>query len=307
MVRRERNRRTRICKHHNMNHWETLTPLLVYIQANLEQDLGLTALGDRASVSPTHLQRVFKAAIGETPKAYVTRLRVERAAFCLLAHESSVAEIAENCGFKRTETFIRVFGRRYGKTPREYRVSGGTYVAGADNARRESLSSAGFHLSKTRLINIRPTHVAFRRHVGPYEDVPESLFDELERWAVRRRVRVPRIWAGIGHDAPFATPADKLRFDAALVVPGPFQPSGLIGYQLITGGPHAVTSHAGPYETLGAAYARIFPRLAAFKDYEPVGLPALEIYHAAKINVRLALNHTDICLPMRRKSVAREA
>ena len=47
---------------------------------------------------------------------------------------------------------------------------------------------------------------------------------------------------------------------------------------------------------------RIFPCLAAFKEYNTVGLPALEVYHAAKISVRFALNHTDICLPMRRKS-----
>jgi DNA gyrase inhibitor GyrI len=87
-------------------------------------------------------------------------------------------------------------------------------------------------------------------------------------------------------------------------VPGPFDPNGLIGYQLLSGGTHAVTTHAGPYETLGAAYARIFPRLAAFKDYLPLGLPAVEVYHAARINVRFALNHTDLCLPMRRKSVA---
>jgi AraC family transcriptional regulator len=286
-----------------MNDWETLTPLLVYIQAHLDHDLSLSSLGDRASLTPTHLQRVFKAAIRETPKEYVTRLRVERAAFCLLAHESSVAEIAANCGFQRSETFIRAFRRRYGKSPREYRSSHSNVGANRNKSQRE-LSSARFELSKTRLINIRPLHVAFRRHVGPYEDVPESLFDELERWAARRRVRGPRIWAGIGHDAPIATPAEMLRFDAALVVPGPFEPSGLIGHQLLAGGPHAVTTHAGPYETLGAAYAKIFPRLATFKGYDPVGLPALEIYHAARINVRLALNHTDICLPMRKKKVA---
>ena len=287
-----------------MNDWETLTRLLVYIQANLDLDLGLAALGSRANLSPAHLQRVFKAAIGETPKGYVTRLRVERAAFCLLAHESAVAEIAAHCGFQSHETFIRAFRRRFGKSPREYRVSGRADVEAWNKERREALTGARFELSKTRLIIIRPTHVAFRRHVGPYEDVPESLFDELERWAARRRLSGPRIWAGIGHDAPVATPAGQLRFDAALVVPGPFEPSGLIGYQLVAGGPHAVTTHAGPYETLGAAYATIFPRLAAFKDYDPVGLPAVEVYHTAKISVRLALNHTDICLPMRRKSVA---
>jgi AraC family transcriptional regulator len=284
-----------------MTDWETLTPLLVYIQANLDQDLGLAALGTRAKLSPAHFQRVFKAAIGETPKGYVTRLRVERAAFCLLAHESGVAEIAAHCGFQSPETFIRAFRRRFGTSPRDYRVSQRAAAAGGNRERRESLRGPRYELSSTRLINIRPVHVAFRRHIGPYEDVPESLFDELERWAVRRRLRPPRIWAGMGHDAPIATPPGRLRFDAALVVPGPFEPDGLIGCQLLAGGPHAVTTHVGPYETLGAAYAKVFPRLATFRDYDIVGLPALEVYHAARISVHFALNHTDICLPMHRK------
>jgi AraC family transcriptional regulator len=287
-----------------MSAWEALTPLLVYIQANLDQDLALAALGKRANLSPAHLQRVFKAEIGESPKAYVTRLRVERAAFCLLAHESTVARLAADCGFHSPETFIRAFRRRFGKPPSEYRSSVRAQVAAWDEVHRESLGVQRFEISQTRLINIRPTHLAFRRQVGPYEDVPESIFDELERWAARRRLSGPRIWMGIGHDAPIATPPDRLRFDAALVVPGPFDSNGLIGYQLFPGGTHAVTTHAGPYETLGAAYARIFPRLAAFKDYLPLGLPAVEVYHAARINVRFALNHTDLCLPMRRKSVA---
>ena len=284
-----------------MSAWETLTPLLVYIQANLDQDLGLAALGKRANLSPAHLQRVFKAEIGETPKAYVTRLRVERAAFCLLAHESPVGEIAANCGFQSPETFIRAFRRRFGKSPSEYRSAVRSDVAAWNEAHNESLAGRHFEISKTRLIDIRPTHLAFRRHVGPYEDVPESIFDELERWATRRRLNGPKIWMGIGHDAPGATSPDKLRFDAALVVQGPFDPNGLIGYQLLPGGTHAVTTHAGPYETLGDAYARIFPRLSTFTDYLPLGLPAVEVYHAARINVRFALNHTDLCLPMRRK------
>jgi AraC family transcriptional regulator len=85
--------------------WETLTPLLVYIQANLDQDLTLAALGKKANLSPAHLQRVFKAEIGESPKAYVTRLRVERGAFCLLAHESPIGEIAASCGFSEPGDF----------------------------------------------------------------------------------------------------------------------------------------------------------------------------------------------------------
>jgi AraC family transcriptional regulator len=286
-----------------MHDWETLTPLLVHIQANLDHDLSLAALGARIDLSPQHLQRVFKAAIGETPKAYVTRLRVERAAFCLLAHESQVAAVARECGFQGPETFIRAFRRRFGVSPRAYRSK--QRAASARWSReRSALPGAHYELSKTRIIDIRPAHVAFRRHVGPYENVPESLFDELERWAVKRRLQPPRIWAGIGHDAPGVTPPSQLRFDAALVVPEPFEAQGLVGCQQLAGGPHAVTTHVGPYETLGAAYAQIFPRLATFREYDLVALPVLEIYHTARVSVRFALNHTDICLPMRRRTAS---
>lgn len=286
-----------------MDDWETLTPLLIHIQANLDQDLGLDALGHRANLSPAHLQRVFKAAVGETPKGYVTRLRVERAAFCLLAHESRVAQIAADCGFRNQETFIRAFRRRFSQSPLQYRTAVRAEATAWNDERRESLVGRAFELSPTRLVNIHPMHLAFRRHVGPYQNVPESIFDDLERWAARRRLPGPRIWMGIGHDAPNVTSAEQLRFDAALVVRGPFEPNKSMGYQFFSGGPHAVTTHVGPYETLGAAYAMIFPRLAGFKHYDVVGLPAVEFYHTARVNVRFALNHTDICLPLRKQQV----
>ena len=103
---------------------------------------------------------------------------------------------------------------------------------------------------------------------------------------------------GIGHDAPGTTPAGRLRFDAALVVPEPFAPEGEIAYQRFSGGPFAVTTHAGPYDTLPRAYAAIFPRLLALCGYRLIGLPAVEIYHTTRVNVRYRLNHTDLCLPV---------
>jgi AraC family transcriptional regulator len=285
-----------------MSDWATLTPLLVHIQANLDQDLGLEELGLRAQLSPTHLQRVFKAAIGESPRSYVSRLRVERAAFRLLVQDSTVSEIATQCGFPRVETFIRAFRKQYGTSPGEYRVSRRAQVR-SHQVPRDPIVVNQFSLSRTRVIDLRPIHIAFRRHVGPYEDVPESMFDELNRWAVRRRIPNPRVWIGVGHDAPGATAPDKLRFDAGLIVPEAFASGGSVGYQLVEGGPHAVTTHVGSYDSLGAAYAKIFPRLLALPDYDIVGLPALEVYHASRINVRYAMNHTDICLPLRRKAI----
>jgi AraC family transcriptional regulator len=103
---------------------------------------------------------------------------------------------------------------------------------------------------------------------------------------------------GIGHDAPGTTRPQHLRFDAALVVPSAFTPKGPIGHQVFEGGEFAVTTHAGPFATLPAAYAAIFPRVTRLPKHQLIGLPAVEIYQTARVNARLQLNVTDICLPV---------
>jgi AraC family transcriptional regulator len=280
--------------------WGTLTPLIVHIQANLDRDLSLAALSRMVALSPFSLQRLFKAAIGETPKAYTLRLRLERAAFRLLTHESKVLTVALECGFQNHETFIRAFRRRFGRSPREYRVWIRGHSPAASEDTRTPLAEAvrTYAISMTKVIHLRPIHLAFKRHVGPYESVPESLFSDLELWARRRRIPGPRMWLGLGQDAPITTKPEQLRFDAAMAVPGPFTSDDVVGYQLLPAGPFAVTTHAGPYATLPDAYATILPRLTALRGYQLVGLPAVEIYHTAKVTSQYELNHTDLCLPV---------
>ncbi|MBS0658103.1 MAG: AraC family transcriptional regulator [Verrucomicrobia bacterium] len=281
--------------------WQALGPLLVHIQANLGEDLSLAALSRRMGYSEFHLQRNFRSLLGESPRAYVERLRLERAAFRLAVQRASILEVALEVGFRRPESFLRAFQRRFGQSPSAYRRGMGAGAAPADEPGPIELN-AGSELSETRVAYLRPLEVAFCRHVGPYESVPESLFDELERWRSARARRLPPIWLGIGHDAPGITPAAQLRFDAALLVDGPIAPTKSIAFQALPGGPHAVTTHVGPFADLPAAYARIFPRLLHLRGWEPVGLPALEFYATRRVDVHYALNQTEIWLPLRRGS-----
>ena len=80
--------------------WETLLPLLIHIQAHLEDDLGLAALGRKAGLSPFHLQRLFKSAIGETPKAnlgvQIALLRKAQLAFSRGGAEQALILVAEH-------------------------------------------------------------------------------------------------------------------------------------------------------------------------------------------------------------------
>ena len=61
--------------------------------SRLTEDQSLSSIADRSSWSRFHLHRLFEQEVGETPKAYVSRLRVERAAALLRATEKTVLDI----------------------------------------------------------------------------------------------------------------------------------------------------------------------------------------------------------------------
>ena len=274
-----------------------LLALLVHIQAHLDEELSLDSLALRAELTPTHLQRSFKLLVGESPREYVERLRLERAAFRLLVHDDSVLEIALDCGFHGPETFSRAFSRNFGVSPSAYRNKARSSRAEVLAATTQSLP-ADFAISETKIRRLRPSHLAFVRHVGPYEDVPESLFDRLEAWATKRGLDAQRVWMGLGHDAPGTTAAEKLRFDAALQVAAAFDAEGGVGHQYFSGGEFAMTTHVGPYGTLAGAYEQIWPRLLDLPKHRLIGLPAVEIYRTSRVTTSLRLNVTEICLPV---------
>ena len=94
------------------------------------------------------------------------------------------------------------------------------------------------------------------RHVGPYHRISEA-FGRLGEIAGRSGLfRAKPTMLAVYHDDPEATPEAELRSDAAVVITDDAQiPAGLVEWRL-AGGPYACTTHVGPYEELGDAWAR---------------------------------------------------
>jgi transcriptional regulator GlxA family with amidase domain len=87
----------------------------------LEEELSLADLSLEADLSAWHLLRAFRQSFGETPKAYLTRLRLERAKELLTISTRSVTEICFDLGFSSLGSFSTLFHRRVGLSPADFR------------------------------------------------------------------------------------------------------------------------------------------------------------------------------------------
>ena len=74
-----------------------------------------------AGLSPWHLLRAFRSAFGETPKEFLTRLRLDRARHLLTITPRSVTDVCLDVGFSSLGTFSVLFKKHVGCSPREFR------------------------------------------------------------------------------------------------------------------------------------------------------------------------------------------
>jgi len=84
-------------------------------------DLRLSTLANAAGLSTFHFARQFKAATGESPAAYLMRMRLEIAREMVENSLMSLGEIAAQTGFSSQSHFTNRFRATYGIAPQAYR------------------------------------------------------------------------------------------------------------------------------------------------------------------------------------------
>ncbi|MGJ3242374.1 MAG: helix-turn-helix domain-containing protein [Opitutales bacterium] len=91
----------------------------------------LPALAKVAGLSPDHLARRFKAEIGVTPSAYLSRCRIARACDQLRQTNRSITDIAADLGFASSQHFATAFRQHTGRAPRQWRKESDTRITAA--------------------------------------------------------------------------------------------------------------------------------------------------------------------------------
>ena len=98
-----------------------VTRVLGEIEAHPENAHHLPDLAAKARLSPYHFLRCFEDLTGTTPRQYVLRTRLRRAAMRLKQERTRIIEIALGCGFEDVSNFNHAFRAEFGKSPSMWR------------------------------------------------------------------------------------------------------------------------------------------------------------------------------------------
>lgn len=283
-----------------------ITPLLIGVQSNPERDVSLASLAAEHGYSPSHFHRVFTDVVGETPKAHVERVRLERAAYRLAVTKESILDIAISIGFRSHETFTRAFRRRFGYAPSEWRrrsVDGQKAWLERNRVREPD----GSTLSAVSYLTLKPmTLLAMRRmgkygtfgtpdwHGGPSDWSP--LVDEL----LRRKLSFRKLGMMFCYDNPRLTPPHLQAMDACvpLLRTAGAPRKGTVRRLDFAGGLYGAIEHRGPVATLENAYGTLAMSIVSSGRFALKEGPPLEILREIGIDGDPDRHLNEIYLPV---------
>ena len=292
------------------NSFQEMIPLLIDVQQNLDRDLDLRSLAGKYGYSPFHFQRIFSNAMGETPKEYVERLRLEKAAYKLQITDEPIFDVCLSVGFKNHETFTRAYRRHFGISPRDCRKNAKVLQIRRLEANR-LFRGDSCHLSEVRFESLRSTNLLSILHVGAYSKIPAAFTEEdriwntLVDWAKRHSVPYRPIPFSFYHDDPTVTPGAAQRTDACIPIDATAKGTRTIRCIEFVGGAYAVAEHCGPYSTLIQGFRHVADAVRGSKKYAFRTDPALAIARGIHGDKDSVLNRTDLYLPVRK--VARKS
>jgi len=108
------------------NDSERVEKVVAFINENFSRTIRLAEAAELAEMAETAFSRFFRAKTGITFVDYLNDIRIGHASRLLIDTISPIAEIAQECGFTSLTNFNRIFKKRKGLVPKDFREKHGT-------------------------------------------------------------------------------------------------------------------------------------------------------------------------------------
>lgn len=99
---------------------ELLERILTYIDECICEPLTIAEICQTFSISRSSLQLLFKENLDQTPKKYISDLKLEKSCQLIREQKYSISEISLLLGFNSIHYFSRAFTHKYNMAPSEY-------------------------------------------------------------------------------------------------------------------------------------------------------------------------------------------
>ncbi len=100
---------------------ELIRKVIAYLVNHLKQSIRLGDVANHVGVSPYYLERLFQKETNETPRSYLEKIRIDRAAHLLKTTALKNSDICYESGFQSLSNFYKTFRKVKGYSPNEFR------------------------------------------------------------------------------------------------------------------------------------------------------------------------------------------
>lgn len=105
---------------------DKMTQVIEFINENYTSNLPRDVLAATVKINPSYLSSLFNSYTGKKIQEYINMLRVKEAAKLIKETDKNIIDIAFSVGFENLSTFIKVFKKEMGRTPRDLRAENKT-------------------------------------------------------------------------------------------------------------------------------------------------------------------------------------
>ncbi|TSE03982.1 AraC family transcriptional regulator [Aquimarina algiphila] len=213
--------------------------VLDFIEKNLDTNLSLECLSEKAHYSPYHFHRVFLTIVGERLNEFINRKRIERIASIILVEQGiPLNNLVYKYGFNSDSSFSGAFKKYYGISPTKFKSEGKRilskigiepfssekYICSIDNIKQWIKMNA-----QIKIKELPELKLASISQIGEFYKAGD-MFQRLMEWGNQKRVLDTSNFKAITiyHDNPNVTKTSKVRFSTCVTISENINPDGEI-------------------------------------------------------------------------------
>ena len=99
---------------------ELFDQIIAYIESKIYEPLSVANICQHFSISRSTLQLLFKNTVNQSPKKYISDLKLEKSCWMLRENKYTISEISLKLGYSSIHYFSNAFNQKYHISPSEY-------------------------------------------------------------------------------------------------------------------------------------------------------------------------------------------